>query len=80
MQPPTSLILLRDVYHTEGKPVAYYSKKLNGAQMNYATIENELPCVVVTQSEFHSMLLSATYMFTQTRKYWNYIMWKTHAM
>jgi hypothetical protein len=23
MQPPTSLILLRDVHHTEGKPVAY---------------------------------------------------------
>jgi hypothetical protein len=59
MQPPTSLILLRDMYHTEGKPVAHYSKKLNSAQTNYATIDKELLCVIATQHEFHSMLLGA---------------------
>jgi hypothetical protein len=51
MQSPTSLILLRDVHHTEGKPVAHYSKKLNSAQIDYATIDKE--------GEFHSVLLGA---------------------
>jgi hypothetical protein len=52
-------MLLCDVYHTEGKPVASYSKKLNSAQTNYATNDKELLCVVATQCELCSMLLGA---------------------
>ncbi len=51
----------------EDKPVVYYSKKLNTmAQINYATIDKELLCVVATQCEFHSMLLGAELLHAHT--------------
>jgi hypothetical protein len=41
----------------EGKPLAFYSRKLNKAQMNYSVTEKELLSIVETLKEFRNILL-----------------------
>jgi hypothetical protein len=45
------------VISEDGKPIAFYSRKLNAVQTRYTTTERELLSIVETLKEFHNILL-----------------------
>ena len=55
-----SVYQLGSVIKQHGRPVSYYSRKLNSAQRNYTTIGNELLSIVETYKEFRSILFGPT--------------------
>ena len=52
-----SKVQLGAVISQNNKPIAFYSRKLNPAQVNYTTTERELLSIVETLKEFRNILL-----------------------
>ena len=53
----SSKLQLGAVISQKGKPIAFYSRKMNSAQQNYTTTDKELLSIVETLKEFHNFLL-----------------------
>ena len=45
------------VISQKGKPIAFYSQKMNRAKQNYTTTKKELISIVANLKEFHNILL-----------------------
>ena len=45
------------VISQEGKPIAFFSRKLNKAQLNYTVTEKEILSIIETIKEFRNILL-----------------------
>ena len=63
------------VISQNGKPVAFYSQKLNPAQTRYTTTKKELLAIIETLKEFKNILLGQKInIYTDHKK----LMYKTH--
>jgi len=47
------------VVSQDGKPIAFFSRKLKDAQMCYTTTERELLSIMETRKEYRNVLLGA---------------------
>jgi len=61
-------IQLGAVITQQGKPLAFYSQKLNPTQMRYTTMERELLAIVKMLKEFHNILIGQTIMVYKDHK------------
>ena len=52
-----SKLQIGEVVSQKGKPIAFYSQKMNSAKQNYTTTEKELRSIVATFKEFRNILL-----------------------
>jgi hypothetical protein len=50
----------------EGKPIAFFSRKLNAAQRNYTTGEKDILPIVETWKEYRPMLLACPHIHVYT--------------
>ena len=53
-----SNLQLGAVFRQNGKPIAFYSRKLNPAQTRYTTTEKDLLTIVETLKEFKNIMLT----------------------
>ncbi len=60
----------------DGRPVAYFSCKLEKSQQNHTTMEKGMLFLVATIKEFQGMLLVQTFTFLRTIKTWRLMLSK----
>ena len=68
------------VISQESKPIAFYSRKLTSAQLNYTTTEKELLAIVETLKEFRNILMGQTIIVYTDHKNLTYKVFNTERV
>ena len=72
-----SKVQLGAVISQENKPIAFYSRKLNPAQVNYTTTERELLYIIETLKELRNILLGQQIkVYTDHKNLQNYMTYR----